>query len=153
MFGLSVKVENKLQKVEQAAEKAAFKNFGHAAASIRKDAIASIKDAPTGDRGRDSRGRFTKAKRIDAGSPPGTPPYTHGKGKRGRRIKKAILYAADKEGAVIGTAYSKFGTAGSPHEHGGSYKGQIFAERPFMFPALLRQAGRFAGSFAGSIGQ
>lgn len=141
MFGLSVKVENKLQKVEQAAEKAAFKNFGHAAASIRKDAIASIKDAPTGARGR------------DASSPPGTPPYTHGKGSRGRRIKKAILYAADKEGAVIGTAYSRFGTAGSPHEHGGSYKGQIFAERPFMFPALLRQAGRFAGSFAGSIGQ
>lgn len=133
MFGLSVKVENELQKVEQAAEKAAFKNFGHAAASIRKDAIASItpSDEPAAE---------------------GEPPHTR-RGKRGRRIKRAILYAADKEGAVIGTAYSKFGTAGSPHEHGGEYKGETFAERPFMFPALLRQSGRFAGSFAGSIGQ
>lgn len=153
MLGLSVKIVEDFTKIMTASQEAAFKNFGHAAASIRKDAIASIKDAPTGERGRDSRGKFTKAKRIDAGSPPGTPPYTHGKGKRGRRIKKAILYAADKEGAVIGTAYSKFGTAGSPHEHGGSYKGETFAERPFMFPALLRQAGRFAGLFAGSIGQ
>lgn len=130
MIAAAVKTENKMHRVADAAERAAFRNFGHAAASIRKDAAQSIESSPDP-------------------SQPGEPPHT----RRRNYLRRAIRYASDKEGAVIGTLSSILGTAGEPHEHGGFYKGQDFPERPFMFPALERQVPRFAGEWRGSIGE
>jgi len=129
MITLRVQTENKLHRVQKAAERAAFRNFGHAAASLRKDAAASIESSPDP-------------------SQPGEPPHT----RRRNYLRRAIRYAADKEGAVIGTIASILGTAGEPHEKGISYKGQDYPERPFMFPALERQVPRFAGEWRGIIG-
>lgn len=146
MFGVHVQIQNNMQAVAREAEKANFRNFGHAAAGIRKDAIASIEKAPLAPSqgGKRRKGR----RRPTVPSQPGTPPHT-----RRNQIKRAILYSATKEGAVIGTAYSKFGLGGQPHEHGGGYKGQQYPERPFMFPALERQAPRLGALWRGSIGQ
>lgn len=137
MIGASASVTIATNAVKAAADKATAENVGQAAGRIRKDAIASI--VPS----------------VDP-SPPGSPPHTHGGRKRAGKGKlpKAILYAVDKAAgdAVIGPAKSKAGTVGQAHEFGGKYKGEQFAERPFMGPALDRQQTKFAASFAGSIG-
>lgn len=128
MIGFKVTVEDLSARVQKAAEQAAFKNFGHAAASIRKTAVESIEKA--------------------AGpSEPGRPPHTH----RRMFLRRAIRYAADKEGAVIGPAFSTVGTAGEAHEFGGVYKGGVFPQRPFMGPALMENLPRFASEWRGSI--
>lgn len=129
MFGFRVKIENRSKRVKAAAEKAAFRNFRHAAASIRKDAAASIERSPDP-------------------SPPGTPPHT-----RRRLLPRAMRYDVSKEGAVIGPRASVAGEVGSAHEFGGRYKQQDYPERPFMQPALERAIPRFAGSWRGSIGE
>ena len=46
MFGTKIRTQDRTKKVKDAADKAAFRNFGHAAAAIRKDAVASIEVAP-----------------------------------------------------------------------------------------------------------
>ena len=112
MFAVQVKVEDTTKRVADAAEKAAFRNFGHAAASIRKDAIASIEKAPHGQ-----------------ASEPGTPPHT----RRGQ-LPRAIRYDATKDGAIVGPVASLVGESGAAHEFGGTYKGQDYPERPFMEP-------------------
>jgi phage gpG-like protein len=114
--------------VEDAVEKAAYRNFNHAAASLRKEAQASIK----------------KAAEIP---PPGKPPRT----KKGL-LRRAIRYSANEDGAVIGPAASIAGTVGAAHEFGGRYKKGIFDKRPFMEPALQASLSRFAGSWQGSVG-
>lgn len=129
MVALVHKLDLHFGRIEKAANKGAYRNFGHAAASIRKDAIASIETSPES-------------------SPAGSPPHT-----RRRQLPNAIRYDADAEGAVIGPVFSVVGTAGEAHEIGGSYRGQIFPERPFMGPALNRNLDRFASGWAGSIGE
>lgn len=162
MISFGAKVQYDPKPVERAVEKAKIKSFSHAAGAIRKDARDSIEKASkalgvktrAGTK-RDAQGRFLKgsgrvrrAKGARKGSPPGTPPYTN----RGL-IKRAIRFDASKDGAVVGTLKSVFGTAGAAHEHGGQYKGGEYPQRPFMFPALERNAGRFAEAFRGSIGR
>jgi hypothetical protein len=152
---MRVTVEDHTKNLTDAVQKAAFNNFGHAAASIRKDAIASIKRPPgvatNAGLMRDAKGRFTKGsgrKRVrHEPSPPGTPPYS-----ATGRLRTAIIYFADKTGAVIGPAASIFGEAGAAHEFGGEFKKQHYPERPFMFPALQRGAPRFAEDWEGSVG-
>jgi len=129
MFTTKVTIQDRTKRVAAAADKAAFRNFSHAAASIRKDAGASIEKA-------------------EGPSPPGQPPHT-----RRRLLPRALRFDVNKQGAVIGPRASVAGTAGSAHELGGSYKGQEFPERPFMLPALERAIPRFAGSWKGSIGE
>jgi len=135
VIGLDFALQITTAPVEKAAKQAGVKNVGHAAAIVRKDAIASIKPA-------------------EGASSPGSPPHTHGgKKKRGKgKLPKAILFAQVGDTAVVGPAKSITGTVGEAHEFGGKYKGETFAERPFMGPALTRQTPRFAESFAGSIG-
>lgn len=129
MFGLTIKIEDTTKNVAKAADKAAFKNFGHAATSIRKDVISTIEKSAVA-------------------SLPGTPPHT-----RRKLLPNAIRFDANKEGAVIGPLFSRAGLVGQVHEFGGSYKGQDYPERPYMLPALERAAPRFAGEWTGSIGQ
>src|SRR6185369_9630139 len=104
MFALQVKVEDTTKRVEDAAEKAAFRNFGHAAASIRKDAQSTIE-------------------KSESASAPGTPPHT----RRGL-LKRAIRFDADRRRAVIGPVASLVGESGAAHEFGGEYKGEDYPE-------------------------
>lgn len=133
MFDLDFKLEDLTPALEEAADKAAFRNFGHAAASIRKDAASTI------ERSREP-------------SEPGQPPHT----RRGQ-LPRAIRYAVDElggdVGAVVGPRASLVGESGAAHEIGGEYKGTEFPERPFMGPALERALPRFAEQWRGSIGE
>ena len=130
MVGMKTTVRFNRRPVIKAADKAAFRNIFHAAASIRKIAGGSIE-------------------RSKEPSLPGKPPHT----KRGL-LKRALRFqvAPDKQSAVIGPRASIAGQVGAAHELGGSYKGQTFKKRPFMEPALKEAIPRFAGSFRGSIG-
>ena len=140
MLGTDFKFEDKTKAVTDAAEKATFKNVGHAAAAIRKTAIDSIASE-------------------DGPSAPGTPPHTHtggitksGKVRRGA-IQKAIAYAADIDSAVLGPRFSILGIAGRIFEFADNVHGDNFAieERPYLGPALAGNLDRFASSYAGSI--
>jgi hypothetical protein len=130
MFTTKVKIEDRTKAVKAASDKAAFRNFGHAAASIRKDVAASIEVSPDP-------------------APPGQPPHTRPQ----RGLPRSLRFDVDKEGAVIGPTLSRAGKAAAVQEFGGRYKGQEFPERPYMLPGLERNIPRFAGSWEGSIGQ
>lgn len=140
MIGAIVDYVDQTERVAKAARKATYRNVFHAAASIRKTAVESIEPG-------------------DGPSAPGTPPHTHtqkvtkkGKVRKGQ-LPRAIVFKAEKEEAVIGPRFSVVGEAGSAHEFGGEYKGEDFPERSFMGPSLDENEERFAGSFAGSIGE
>lgn len=130
MFGIQAVIQDMTDRVVKAAKKAGFRNFGHAAASISKDMKASLVNA-------------------EGPSAPGTPPHTH----RGSHLRRAVRYAATAEEAVIGPMASIVGESGGAHERGERYKGTDYPQRAFAGPALERGADRFAGSWAGSIGE
>jgi hypothetical protein len=134
MIGIRTKFDGNPKPVEDAARKGAYNSFQHAAASIRKDARASIK--PRGKRTGPSR--------------PGEPVRTK-RGKGGGLARRSILYKADREGAVIGFAASKIDQAMEVHEHGGTRGGVRFPPRPTMQPALERNLARFHRSWEGAI--
>ncbi len=143
MIGLEFKLERDTTKrVTDAADKATFKNLGHAASSIRKSAIESIKPE-------------------EGPSAPGTPPHTHTQRvtKRGKVAKghlpRAIVYDVDKarQEAVIGPRASVGGECGAAPELGEEFHGDDYPERPFMGPALEANAPRLADEYAGSIGE
>jgi hypothetical protein len=125
MFGLSVQIVDRLQSVAQAT----FRSLGHAAAAIRKTAIGSIGVS-------------------DEPSAPGSPPHT-----RGRQLPRAIVYDVSAESAVVGPRESVVGQAGAAHEHGGEFRGDQYAERPFMAPALVSNLERFPQEWEGAIGE
>ena len=130
MISFAVQVEDKTKRVADAAERATFRNVGHGAARITKDAKASLVTAP-------------------GPSDPGEPPHTH----RGAFLRRAVRYVADKEEAIIGPQASMVGESGAAHELGEDFHGQEFDERPYMWPALEDNADRFASDWAGSIGE
>lgn len=155
MIGATTQFVATPQAVNAAVKKASFRNFGHAAASIRKTAIASIKDEP-------------------GPSAYYTPPHTHTattivKLKRGRigkegraariasvrkykgRLPESIGYDANADGAIIGPKGSEIGDIGNVHEFGGEYKGEDYPPRPFVNPALEENRDRFASDWAGSV--
>jgi len=132
MFGLDVIVDSRMQRVEELAERAQFRNFGHASARISKDAKASIVTSSDP-------------------SPPGSPPHT--RAQRGHNLRGAIRYASDQDGAIIGPMKSIVGDVGQAHEFGGRFRGEDFERRPFMGPALERNLDRFADDWEGSIGE
>lgn len=140
MIGTGFQFIDQTKRVETATEKAAFRNFSHAAAAIRKDAIGSIQQA-------------------EGPSEPGTPPHTHTGGvtKKGKvrkgNLQRAITFDATKEDAVIGPRESVVGLAGRAHELGEEFHGDDFPERPYMSPALEQNMDRFASEWSGSIGE
>lgn len=142
MIGLEVRIDSLTpQRVTAAVDRAAFRNLGHAAATLRKDAQASIKQE-------------------EGPSPVGSPPHTHtgGTTKSGRQrkgeLQQAIVYDVDRtaQDAVIGPRESVVGLSGYAHELGEEHMGQEFPDRPFMFPALEGNRDRFHASWAGSVG-
>ena len=153
MIGWSVKFDaNLIQKVgpdSRAVKSAKYRNFGHAAASIRKTARASIENAPSGSRRgvRRRKGKIVARARAGA-SRPGQPPHT----RRGA-LRNAILYDVNERSAIIGPRLSRIGQSGAVHEFGEIYKGTDYPERPYMGPALQASLGRFLDSWRGSIGE
>lgn len=140
MIGLNVQITNTTHRVTDAADKASFKNVGHAAASIRNAAIASI--IPS-----------------DEPSAPGSPPHTRKRiTRKGKQLKgqlqRAIVFHHDRatNTAVIGPRHSVVGESGAAHEFGEEFKGDSFVQRPYMGPALDKNLGRFADDFQGAIG-
>ena len=140
MMGMDIKIEDRIHRVKDAAERAGFRNVGHAAASIRKDAIESIVPA-------------------EGPSEPGTPPHTQtggvtrkGKLRRGN-LQRSIRFDVDrvKQEAVTGPMHSIMGEAGAAHEHGEEFFGDDYPERPFMRPARDKNLDRFGDSFASSF--
>lgn len=129
MIAVKVKTEDTTKNVAVAAEKAAFRNFGHAGASISKDMKASLDKA-------------------EGPSEPGQPPHTH----KGAFLRRAVRYAADKEGVVVGPMASIVGESGAVHEFGEVFHGTDYPERPFARPALERALPRIGSDWAGSIG-
>lgn len=132
MVKMDVKLERlRDERTGRFVSRAAFRNLFHAAASIARDAKASIR-------------------RSDRPASPGQPVRT----RRAMYAKRAIRFdvAADRKSAVIGPQASMVGRSMAAHEIGGLYKGQRYPQRPVMVPALERAAPRFAGSFSGSIG-
>ena len=117
-------------RVQHGADRANFRNLGHAAASIRKSVIGSIHVHPEP-------------------SPPGTPVHT-----RAGLFKSSLFYDVSRVNvdAVIGLAYSRVAISGEPHEKGTYYKGYKYRKRAFMFPGLEKAAPRLAAHWSGTIG-
>ena len=137
MFGIQTKLTTTPKRVENAKDKGAFKAFSHAAASIRKAARASI------------------LPRVGP-SRPGEPIHTRSstKSRKASGLAKrqdAILFDANKRGAVIGFTAHALKQSMSAHEHGIKYKGTLFPKRPTMAPALERSLARFHREWRGAI--
>lgn len=130
MIRLSTRVEDlAVRLLLGKAASATFRNLGHAAASIRKTAVASIV-------------------RRKGPSSAGKPPHT----RRGH-LRRAIRFdvTKSKQSAVIGPMASVVGESASAHEFGRVYKGTKFPERPFMGPSMISNLDRMAADWAGSI--
>ena len=128
--GLQYRFVDKFKAVADAAEKGNFTGLHHAAASIRKSIIESIRVAP-------------------GPSPAGTPVHSR-KGK----FKRSLLYDVNKarHEAVIGLSFRKVGRSGEPHEKGTRYFGVKYPRRPTVLPGLLRAIPRISGEWYGSLG-
>ena len=89
---------------------------------------------------------------IREASPPGEPPLT----KNGL-LPRSILYSLDTSAGVprvfVGPTQNLMGTSMQPHEHGGSYRGHDYPARPFMGPALGKEAGELPGLLAEEYGK
>ncbi|HUT10073.1 MAG TPA: hypothetical protein VMY35_17360 [Phycisphaerae bacterium] len=129
MIGYRATTEFDPQTVLRPEARAARKWLGWVGALVRKIARQSIHPA-------------------EGPSPAGTPPHTHK-----RILPNAILYAVEMpyRRAVMGPAASKAGTVGGAHEHGGRYKDEEFAPRPFMGPALEQVEPKMSPMWADSI--
>ena len=122
----------RFDKVAKSRDRAQFENFRHAGHRISMDAKSLI------------------VKRVTS-SPAGMPPHTRGYG--GHNLRGAIRYAAHRQGVIIGPRYSFVGVVGVAHEFGGSFRGQQYKPRPFMFPALVHNLDRIAIGWQHSIGE
>jgi len=131
MIGMKATTIDETAKVEQAVDKASYRNLGHAAASIRKYAKDSIEIS-------------------DEPSQPGQPPHS----RRGQ-LPASLWFAVTREQsattALVGPRYSIVGESAWPHEHGGTYQGAKYPARPFMGPALRASLGRFRETWRGSV--
>ena len=131
MFGVQTRMTATPKRVDKAVDKGAYRSFSHAAASTRKAARESIV-------------------RSDKPGPPGGPVRTK-RGRGGGLAKRAILYQANKDGAVIGPVASKIDQAMEAHEHGKRRGGVRFPRRPTMALALERNLVRFHREWRGAI--
>jgi hypothetical protein len=132
-IGFKVILEREIaRKIEKLAEKGIFRSLGNAAASVRSTARKFIK-------------------RRKGASPEGEPPHTRkGKAKRA----DAVLFSVDKnrDTAFIGFMEPVLGMSMSAHEHGGTFLGQEFPQRPTLGPALLANQVRFGNEFRAILG-
>jgi len=126
---MNVKIVSDFDAVLKRARESTFKNLGYIGGVTRKIAQNSIKIDPKP-------------------SAPGTPPHS-----RKGLLKKAILYVVDKDkqSVIIGPTANVVGPAAEPHEHGGEFRGQVYAPRPFMGPALTKTLTKIDSMWKNSI--
>ncbi len=130
MIEMTSSIVSDFRGIEKKVERGAKNAFARAAFALRKTAQQSIeRQARPGDRAR-----------------PGDPPKT----RRGQ-LRRAILYAADSEGAVVGPTARLIGYSAAVHEHGGERGGVQYPARPFMAPALEQEITTFADEFRGML--
>lgn len=151
MIGAKVSITQQLVRLLSAkAADATYRNLGHAAASLRKEAVGSVKVSRQiiGYRRFKTKSGASKTIKIYKPSPKGTPVFT----RRGL-MKRAIRFDVSKnrKSAVIGPQKSVLGIAGSVHEFGKHHLGTNYPERPTMTPALIKSTDRMAADWAGSI--
>lgn len=139
--------EHLVRKIKERADKAAFKNFGHAAATVRRTAQKSIERAPKARTTGRRRRRAGRLRRTEAG-PKGKPIRT----RRGQ-APRSIVFDANERGAIIGPRFSFMGESFAAHEFGEELRGIDYPERPTMGPALEENVGRFANEWEDSIGE
>lgn len=139
-----------LKEAKDRVDKAAFQSVSHAAASIRKTAIESIKITKTVIGYMTTTNRKGKQRHVKIYEPskPGTPVHSH---QTTQFVRRGIKYEAGKLGAIIGFTRSVYGDVMQVHEFGGERKGQTFVPRPVMRPALMQNIPRFASEWRGSI--
>ncbi len=132
MIGINVKIIDQSHRVKRAADKASFENLGHAAASIRKWAIKSIKTRK-------------------GPSPWGQPVHTRSR----RMLPRSIFYSTDRDklATIIGPVHSKLKIIGEIHEFGLTYMGTKFPQRSFMGPALDENRSRMPSYWLHSVGE
>lgn len=126
-----------------------FKNMRHAAATVRRTAMALFKPSAVTERrvigstGRRRKKKFYKP--SPAGSAPGTATG---------RLRRSIFFEADDRAKsfFVGPRASTADQVAKAHEFGGNYKGQSYPARPFMKPALDKNLHRLGGQFTGSLG-
>lgn len=131
MFGFTFKSEVDTKPVEKAADRGIYSSIRHAAFSIRKYIRESIKKSATP---------------ADPGEPVAT------RGRKGN-VKNAIFAHIEDDMAIIGPRFSFVGDAMHAHEFGGRRGENTYQARPTSGPGLEKNTDRFAGSFAGSIGE
>src|SRR6185312_7913384 len=149
------------EKVKKALDRAEIKVMNQAGGMVRLTAQRSMKDAPKKQPvALQVKKRGRKAKQRPDVSPPGSPPYA-----RKKLLKKGIFYAfvPAEHTTFVGPALLNAKSAGiAPGilERGGKEtltdkKGKSFSAtykpRPYMGPALDKNATKIAGLWAGTV--
>jgi len=110
---LKIRFVDNLSRLATVADRARRRYLYRAAAYVRTTARRSIR-------------------RRKSPSAPNSPPST-----RTGRLKKAIRFYVDQARglALVGPSVDVVGPAGAEHEHGGQWRDEHFAPRPYMGPA------------------
>ncbi len=129
MIAYRVRTRSDIAKVERKARRENPKSLAHGAAMVRLIARRSIRPSPRP-------------------APRGRPPHT----RKGKRLRRAILYAVDKirELALIGPSFRIAGISAAEHEHGADWR-KPMDERPFMRPALEKAAPKLPQQWEGFL--
>jgi hypothetical protein len=154
VIGANVKIEPDHARLLAATERAKAGSLSSAAYLVRDTAIKSVRHSKR------VRGYFYrkdkdgKTKRVTyyEPAPAGQPILAH---RRGVGFFRAGLkYDVDKPNneAVIGWLHSRFNKLMATHEHGETWKGTKYDERPTMAPALEANVEKFHRSWQSSIG-
>ena len=157
MITVAAKAQPDTKAVAQQAQRTSFKSIQHAANSIRKTAIQSIKytDEVIGYIHVTNRKGAKRLVKYYKPSPAGSTVHGH---KKGGYFRKAIQYSLQPGGvftppdATIGFSHGVVGEGLRIHEHGGTKDGVGYPKRPIMAPALEANLDRFAKSFSGQLG-
>lgn len=144
MIATTVQTNISTKPVQRDMERKTFRSVAHAAATIRKEAIASIQFT-TNIRAYLWKTRKGRRKKVPyyQPSPPGRPVYGH---RTAGFFRAAIAFAVERDNASIGPQHSKVGEGMKIHEHGGIRDGIQYPRRSVMQPALERNLDRFAKS-------
>jgi len=130
-------------------ERKTFRSVAHAAATIRKEAIASVEYS------REVRSYLWKTRKGKLKRVPYYEPAKAGNPVRGHKspgyFRQAIAFGVDRDNASIGPQASKVGQGMRIHEHGGVRNGIQYPRRSVMQPALVKNLDRFARSFGSDI--
>lgn len=149
MISSAVQTSINTKPVQQSMERKTFRSVAHAAATIRKEAIASVEYS------REVRSYLWKTRKGKRKRVPYYEPSQPGKPVRGHKspgyFRQAIAFGVERDNASIGPQASRVGQGMRIHEHGGVRNGIQYPQRSVMQPALLKNLDRFARSFGSDI--